>query len=207
VFSGPTCTKAILHHFANSWPLVASPVRGRVHAWASACIAWRSRFYPGGVLTLHHGRSLQFKHPMIFALCHYEILSVSVCVGVCVWVCVCVRVCVCVKHLNRCKTSNRKSRGAATHDCLSWPTKTRQHGGVNVPASSIFWSALHGPKPRTPTWRQFMLCTFAAIWYLTLSYSSLILEMLDFNLAYLHSLVEALWLSFCSRSGLSELDL
>ena len=51
---------------------------------------------------------------------------------------VCVWVCVCVYHLNRCKTSYWFSlicRGPGTHDCLSWPTKTRQHGGENVPAS------------------------------------------------------------------------
>ena len=28
-------------------------------------------------------------------------------------------------------------RAPGTHDCLPWPTKTRQHGGVNVPAFSI----------------------------------------------------------------------
>ena len=26
------------------------------------------------------------------------------------------------------------SRGPGTHVCLSWPTKTRQHEGENVPA-------------------------------------------------------------------------
>ena len=32
-------------------------------------------------------------------------------------------------------------RGPGTHDCLSWPTKTRQHGGANVPAIShlLLW--------------------------------------------------------------------
>ena len=55
---------------------------------------------------------------------------------------------VCVKHLNRCKTSNslfvfiligtsnlnfpsQFCRGPGTHDCLSWPTKTR-HMGVKT---------------------------------------------------------------------------
>ena len=28
-------------------------------------------------------------------------------------------------------------RAPGTHDCLSWPTKTRQHGSVNIPAFSI----------------------------------------------------------------------
>ena len=27
------------------------------------------------------------------------------------------------------------NRGPGTHDCLSWPTKTGQHGGENVPAN------------------------------------------------------------------------
>ena len=50
------------------------------------------------------------------------------------WVCVCV----CVYRLNRRKTSSLYyiiyGRGPGTHHCLSWPTKTRQYGGVNVPA-------------------------------------------------------------------------
>ena len=46
------------------------------------------------------------------------------------------RVCVCVEHLNRCKTSKLAvCRGPGTLDCLSWPTKTRQHGGANGPAN------------------------------------------------------------------------
>ena len=56
---------------------------------------------------------------------------------------------VCVNHPKRCETSNLFDfqasrfdlyvffiaicRGPGTHDCLSWPTKTRQHGGVSVP--------------------------------------------------------------------------
>ena len=54
----------------------------------------------------------------------------------CMRVCVCV--CVCVYRLNRRKTSSLYyiiyGRGPGTHHCLSWPTKTRQYGGVNVPA-------------------------------------------------------------------------
>ena len=46
--------------------------------------------------------------------------------------------CVCVYHLYRCKTSIY-CRGAGTHDCLSWPTKTRQHGGESVPAIFQFF--------------------------------------------------------------------
>ena len=62
----------------------------------------------------------------------------------------------CVDYLDRCKTSTsvhfviQKSRGPGTHDCLSWPTKTRQHGGANVPAIVFFRPTWHGAKPRTP---------------------------------------------------------
>ena len=39
---------------------------------------------------------------------------------------------------------------AGGHDCLSWPTKTRQHGGINVPAFSISSFLSWQPaKPRT----------------------------------------------------------
>ena len=32
------------------------------------------------------------------------------------------------------KRKLKNSRGPGTYDCLSWPTKTRQHRGENVPA-------------------------------------------------------------------------
>ena len=37
-------------------------------------------------------------------------------------------------------------RGPGTHHCLSWPTKTRQYGGENVPAFSLWWDVAN---PRT----------------------------------------------------------
>ena len=39
-------------------------------------------------------------------------------------------------------------RGPGTHDCLSWPTKSRQHEGINVPADFVFpsWDVAN---PRT----------------------------------------------------------
>ena len=46
-------------------------------------------------------------------------------------VCVCICTCVCVES----PESKGISRGPGTHDCLSWPTKTGQHGGENVPAN------------------------------------------------------------------------
>ena len=33
-----------------------------------------------------------------------------------------------------------RRRGPGTHDCLSWPAKTRQHGGENVPAIFVITS-------------------------------------------------------------------
>ena len=56
-------------------------------------------------------------------------------------------------------------RGPGTHDCLSRQAKTRQHGGVNVPADFEFssWDVAN-PKTTMPTsiiWTS--LCTFAAI--------------------------------------------
>ena len=75
---------------------------------------------------------------------------------------------------------NYTSRGPGTHDCLSWPTKTRQHGGENVPAQ--LWSPVvqgllqfhvlifainagewHRAKPRT------LLQTFLIVFDFTLS--------------------------------------
>ena len=41
------------------------------------------------------------------------------------------RVCVCVES----PESKGISRRPGTHDCLSWPTKTGQRGGENVPAN------------------------------------------------------------------------
>ena len=44
------------------------------------------------------------------------------------------------------------SRRPGTHDCLSWPTKPRQHGGENVPADSDFLSwAVANPRTTLPT--------------------------------------------------------
>ena len=47
---------------------------------------------------------------------------------------VCVCVCVCVKLCSKERPTLTYSRGPGTYDCLSWPTKTRQHRGENVPA-------------------------------------------------------------------------
>ena len=71
----------------------------------------------------------------------------------------------CEIHLKRCQTLTclisrllgltiylfiAICRGPGTHDCLSWPTKTRQHGGVNIPAFSISSFLSWQPeKPRT----------------------------------------------------------
>ena len=104
--------------------------------------------------------------------------------GVYLCVCVCV-VCVCAEHLNRCKTSSflymvRKCWGC--QGCtLDWHRRRRHcvicdidlGRWIDVPAFSpniiLFPLTWHGAKPRTPYLTfQFMLCTFAAIWYLNL---------------------------------------
>jgi hypothetical protein len=71
-------------------------------------------------------------------------------------------------------------RGARTYGCLSWLTKTRQHGGVNVPAFRLRdWKWLT-QEPLCPIslsitraliFRhymslEFLHCTVVAIWYL-----------------------------------------
>ena len=54
-----------------------------------------------------------------------------VCLSVCVWnVWTDVKLLPCISFLN--------CTGPGTHDCLSWPTKTKQHGGANVPQFLIF---------------------------------------------------------------------
>ena len=82
--------------------------------------------------------------------------------------------CVFVKHLNRCKTSTSvflASRRPGTYDCLSWPTKTRQHGGANVLQFSNFRLTWQGIKPRTPPRHfYFEFCTVAALWYLLIHF-------------------------------------
>ena len=104
----------------------------------------------------------------------YVYIYIRMHMGVCMCVCVkhlkrcktstCCRRCASVFHFplfqhvwllrfsNSCVMSFvSHSRGPGTHDCLSWPTKTRQHGGENVPA--IFHFPFCRPwqraKPRT----------------------------------------------------------
>ena len=66
------------------------------------------------------------------SVCVVSVCVVFVCV---VLVCVVsVSVCVCVCSPLFLRATFSKSRGPGTYDCLSWPTKTRQHRGENVPA-------------------------------------------------------------------------
>ena len=39
-------------------------------------------------------------------------------------------------------TIHQAAGGPGTHDCLSWPTKTRQHGGESVSAEECFSNSL-----------------------------------------------------------------
>ena len=63
-------------------------------------------------------------------------------------------------------------RGPGTHDCLFWLTKTRQHGGENVPAQ--LWSpVVQGLPPFPiicPTWRRAKPRTLSTIYLISTIY-------------------------------------
>ena len=92
---------------------------------------------------------------------------VCVCVGWTVWTNDKFLFCMVYTSLGPCwnPIDLRNSRGPGTHDCLSWQTKTRQHGGENVPADSDFLSwAVANPRTTLPTstiWA--FSCTVVAI--------------------------------------------